>query len=170
VRLALPTLLLLATACGSATPKARYTGQTLLRGGQERFAVRAPPGWQQVAAAVDLAWRAPEGDAVIVANSTCRGHHDAPLSVLVNDLVIGTTDREVLLEEPTTLDGRAASHQVIALRLDGVPLIYDIYVVKKDGCVYDLTLISPPRAYERTADTFVAFVAGFRGLGSGPGE
>jgi hypothetical protein len=164
--LALPLTLV---ACSASTPKPRFADGRFARG-DERFRVAPPATWEQVKTPGDLAFRAPEGDAVIAANATCRGHHDGPLPVLANDLVIGTTQRKVLLEETTWLDGREALHQVISLRLDGVPLIYDLYVLKKDGCVYDLTLVAPPRSYERTADTFVAFVAGFRGRGAGPGE
>lgn len=158
-----------ACACGGSAPRASYERSTFTRG-MEKFHVEPPPRWQRLGGHGDLAWRAPRADAVIAANATCRGHQDAPLSVLVNDLVIGTTDREVLLDETAMLDGRAARHQVLRLKLDGVPLVYDLYVVKKDGCVYDLTLVCSPPSYEATADTFVAFVAGFRGDGTGPGE
>jgi hypothetical protein len=159
----------LSGACGGAAPRPTYEAGAFTRG-EEAFHVDPPPRWQPVRTAGDLAWRAPDADAVIAANATCRGHMDPPLSVLVNDLVIGTTDREVLLDESAVLDGREARHQVVRARLDGVPLVYDLYVVKKDGCVYDLTLVCPPRSYEATADTFVTFVAGFRGKGTGPGE
>ena len=59
----------------------------------------------------------------------------------------------------TTTDSKVTIHMVSSL---------DGYIVKKDGCVYDLTLVTPPPAYEQTADTFVTFVAGFRGRGAGP--
>lgn len=165
------TLLLCAAACGGPAPKASYTASTFTRG-EEKFHVDPPPRWNPIEANGDLAWRAPDPrvDAIIAANATCRGHQDAPLSVLLNDLVMGTTEREILLEEDAMLDGRAARHQVLRAKLDGVPLVYDLYVVKKDGCVYDLTLVCSPPSYEQTADTFVSFVAGFRGKGTGPGE
>jgi hypothetical protein len=163
-------IFLLASACGGGTPRARFDGQTFARGA-ERFHVEPPQDWERVQGPEgDLAFRDPRSQAVIAANATCRGHHDPPLSVLVNDLLIGTTARSVLLEETLHLDGREARHEVVALRLDGVPLIYDVYVMKKDGCVYDLTLISRPRAYDTVADQFVAFVSAFRAAGQGPGE
>ncbi len=157
-------------ACGGPAPKARFDGQLFTRGA-ERFEVEAPPSWERLSAPDgDLAFRHPGERAVISANASCNGHHDPPLTILANDLVIGTTSRSVLLEETLLLDGREALHQVLALRLDGVPLIYDLYVLKKNGCVYDLTLVARPRAYDSVADTFVAFVAGFRSRGEGPGE
>ncbi len=154
-------LLVLAAACGGATPKGHYANGEFTKG-SEHFHVAAPGGWQPISPpAGDLAWRDPESRSVIAANATCKGHHDPPLTVLVNDLLMGTTERKVLLDETVPLDGREARHEVVALKVDGVPLVYDLYVLKKDGCVYDLTLVSPPRAYDGVADRFVAFVAGF---------
>ena len=124
--------------------------------------MKAPATWQPIAPpAGDLAWRDPGSRSVIAANATCKGHHDPSLTILVNDLLIGTTDRKLLLDETVPLDGREARHEVVALKVDGVPLVYDLYVLKKDGCVYDLSLIAPPEAYDGVADRFVTFVAGF---------
>ena len=111
----------------------------------------------------DLAWLQPDENAVMAVNAACSGHGDPPLQILMNDLLIGTTDRRVLMGETVTLDGRDALHQVVSVRVDGVPVIYDLYVMKKDGCVYDLTLVTPPRAYDRASAQFGTLVAGFRG-------
>jgi hypothetical protein len=168
VRVAFGLVIALSLSCGGSAPSPSYRNSTFVRG-EEKFAVAPPSRWAQIPTNGDLAWREPAGEAVIAANATCRGHFDMPLQVLVNDLLIGTTEREVLLSETAPLDGREALHEVVTVRLDGVPLVYDLYVVKKDGCVYDLSLVTQPRAYEGVADTFVAFVSGFRGLGAGPG-
>jgi hypothetical protein len=138
----------------------------VFRRGEERFRVAALPGWDRVdAEGGDLAWLHPSTNAVIATNATCRAHKDPPLGVLMNDLLIGTTERKFLLEENVPLDGREAKHAVVAASVDGVPLVFDLYVLKKDGCVYDVTLVTPPAAYETVADEFVHFVAGFQALG-----
>lgn len=161
-------VLALSAACGGATPTGHYQGGTFIKG-DERFHVTAPAEWQPISPpAGDLAWRDPRSRSVISANATCKGHHDPPLGTLVNDLLIGTTDRRYLLDETIELDGRDARHEVVALKVDGVPLVYDLYVLKKDGCVYDLTLVATPPAYDGVADRFVAFVSGFEALGAGP--
>src|SRR6266508_4253313 len=127
-----------APGCGSSAPPGRWNGSDFSRG-DEAFHVAPPARWERIQQSDgDLAWRHPESQAVIAANAACHGHHDPPLSVLVNDLLIGTTARRVLLDETIPLDGREARHEVVWLRVDGVPLIYDVYVLKKDGCVYDL--------------------------------
>jgi hypothetical protein len=153
-------------ACGGPTPQAQYQNSTFSRG-DEHFHVEAPAAWQRVdAPGGDLAWRDPVSRSVMAASATCHGHHDPSLQVLVNDLLIGTTERHVLLDETVPFDGREARHQVVALKVDGVPLVYDLYVLKKDGCVYDLELVAPPRAYDGVADRFVGFVAGFHAGGA----
>jgi len=154
----------------SHPPAPHFDGRTFQRG-RERFHVAALGApWRRIEAPDgDLAWEHTGTHAVIAANATCRGHKDSPLSVLMNDLLMGTTARRFLLEETVVLDGREALHYVVAARLDGVPVVFDLYVVKKDGCVYDLTLVTRPRAYEGAAGTFVDFVTAFRGLGKGRG-
>jgi hypothetical protein len=165
-----PAVLVVVAACGGSTPPAHYQASTFSRG-DEHFYLPEPGPWQRLdTAGGDLAWRDPSSRAVIMANATCRGHHDPPLEVLVNDLLIGTTERRVLLSEMVPLDGREARHEVVALKLDGVPLVYDLYVLKKDGCVYDLALVAAPTSYNTVADRFVTVVAGFRALGSGRNE
>jgi hypothetical protein len=156
----------LVCACGSAPPPASYAAGTgRFKRGSETFQIQAPPApWRRVdAPGGDLAWLHPEEHAVMAVNAACKGHHDPPLTILMNDLLIGTTDRKVLLGETVVLDGRQALHQVVAVRVDGVPVIYDLYVTKKDGCVYDLTLVAPPRAYDQASAQFVGLVAGFKG-------
>jgi hypothetical protein len=146
-----------APGCGGATPRPAVP-----------MRVAPPVGWQPVPRdGVDHAWLEPRHDAVITANGLCHGHGDPPLGVLANDLLIDTTARRVLLEETVPLDGREARHLVVSLRLDGVPLVYDLYVMKKDGCVYDLVLIAPPRSYDVVAEGFGTFVAGFHAAGAG---
>jgi hypothetical protein len=144
----------------------------LFERGAERFHVSEPgAAWRLIHAPDgDLAWEHAATHAVIAANATCRGHRDEPVTVLMNDLLMGSTERRYLLEEQVTLDGRDALHYVVAARLDGVPMVFDLYVLKKDGCVYDLALLSRPRAYDQVADTFVRFVSRFRALGKGSGS
>jgi hypothetical protein len=163
----LPLLAAVALGCGAPAPKGTLSNGGTWRRGEERFHVETlPPPWRRITSpAGDVAFHHPGVNAVIAANAACRGHKDPPLQVLLNDLLIGTTGREYLLEERVPIDGREGLHAVVRLELDGVPLIFDVYVVKKDGCVYDLALVTSPSAYEATADTFVGFVSRFEAMG-----
>jgi hypothetical protein len=154
----------LAIGCGPGRPPARFADGVFRRGDTVFRVGELPPPWRRVdARGGDLAWLQPARDAAVSTMATCRGHRDPPLGVLVNDLLIGTTERQVLLDETIPFDGREARHEVVQARLDGVPVVFDLYVMKKDGCVYDLSLVVPPRSYDAVADEFVAFVGEFHG-------
>lgn len=102
-------------------------------------------------------------EAVIHGNASCEKNADeAPLSSLTAHLLIGYTERQVLSEELVRLDGREALHTVVNAKLDGVPRILDLYVLKRNGCIFDLSLVAPPDRYRVSADDFARFVRDFR--------
>ncbi|MCU1282223.1 MAG: hypothetical protein JWM53_5769 [bacterium] len=119
------------------------------------------PGWQRQSSDADVAFYEPQLDAMIMANSECPAEHDAPLKVATNSLLIGFTDREIVDEELVPLAGREALHRRLRAKLDGVALTLDLFVLKKDGCIYDLVYLSPPETVARGAADFARFVAGF---------
>jgi hypothetical protein len=90
-----------------------------------------------------------------------RDADDVPLVALTNHLLIGFTERDVKLEETVPFDGREARHTVVHAKLDGVPLALDAWVLKKDGCVYDVVFVVPPAQHAANADAFAKFARGF---------
>lgn len=90
----------------------------------------------------DLAWRSDDLDAIVQVNASCEPDGDAPLSSLTQHLLIGFTEREVVSQETLPFDGREALRSHVQAKLDGVPRELVLYVMKKDGCVYDLALIA----------------------------
>lgn len=99
---------------------------------------------------------------VIEAKATCRDDAEAtPLSSLTNQLLIGYTDRRVRFAAPEPMAGREALHTVVDVRLDGVPMVLDVYVLKRDGCIFDLSYAAPPDRFEAGRPAFAGFVAGF---------
>jgi hypothetical protein len=155
--LALVTLT--AAGCGSAPAR--------LSGGVYRAkdtAFRLGPTlrhWQPQSSDADVAFYEPSLDAVMMANSDCSSERDPPLSVATNTLMMGFTDRQITSEEVVSLDGRDALHRRMRAKLDGVPLAIEAYVLKKDGCIYDLVYLSPPDSAALGAPDFHRFVAGF---------
>jgi hypothetical protein len=100
--------------------------------------------------------------AVISSNATCRDDADAAsLRVLTTHLLVGYTDRHVLSQERVELDRREALHTVLDVRLDGVPMVLELYVLKRNGCIFDLSLAAPPGWYPAARPAFARFVAGF---------
>ena len=175
--LGLPLLVLLA-ACGSARPA--FDGTTYTSG-QIAFRVPpAPPAWRRIDVdGAAIAFRDDAHDASVLVEAHCgERDEDVPLAALTNHLVMGTTQREISLEETIPFDQREALHTRMSAKLDGVPRAFDIYVLKKNGCVYDFVYVAAPapaapagdgdaRAPEGAAE-FERFVMGFRTVGGAP--
>jgi hypothetical protein len=156
-------------ACGGS--RAAFDGTTY-RSGAVAFRVPAmPAGWQRVDVTdAALAFRDDAHDASALVNARCgEKDGDAPLVALTNHLVMGMTERVVSLEETIPFDGREARHTRMAAKLDGVARELDIYVLKKDGCVYDFVYVAAPEHAIAGMPAFDAFVRGFHtAAGGGP--
>ncbi len=59
------------------------------------------------------------------------------------------------------LDRREALHTHLDAKLDGVPMTLDLYVMKRNGCIFDLSYAAPPDAFARGYGDFQRFVDGF---------
>jgi hypothetical protein len=90
---------------------------------------------------------------------------DVPLSALTKHLLIGFTEREVQDEKTVPMDGREALHTVVSAKLDGSPVTLSLYVIKKDGCVFDLVYVARPARYADGVAAFEEFVSGFGTVG-----
>jgi hypothetical protein len=146
-------------ACASG----RFDG-TSYRGDGFGFRIpQPPPSWEPIDVShAALAFRDPTSRATILLNGRCgQDAPDVPLSALTNHLFLEFTDREVKLQEVVPFDGREAMHTSVVAKLDGVPMAYDVWVLKKDGCVYDLIYLAPPADAERGLEAFRKLVHGF---------
>jgi len=122
--------------------------------------------------AVPAAWRSIEADGTLIAfrddqhgatvalNGRCGiDGDDVPLASLTQHLFLQFTDRQQKSQQELMLDGRAALRTELVGKLDGVPKSFLVYVLKKDGCVYDFWRISDPGTDD--AAVFESFVKGF---------
>ncbi len=117
----------------------------------------------------DLAFYRP-GMGTISINATCTEYEDVPVTALLNHLLFETQKRRFLVEEDVTLDGRGARHVVVQAELDGVPIELELYVMKKDGCVFDLAHVRNHVAPARARATFQAVVGRFAVLETHPDD
>ncbi|MBK8252165.1 MAG: hypothetical protein IPK82_05790 [Polyangiaceae bacterium] len=145
-------------ACGPSFDGAVYRG--------DGFAFRVPErpaSWTQLSAeGAALAYRDDSSNATVAVNARCgKDSDDVPLAALTRHLFIQFTEREVTTEEVVPFDGREALHTVMTAKLDGVPKSFDVWVMKKDGCVFDLLLIAAPEKFPAAAAEFRKFVSGF---------
>ena len=155
-------------ACGGARVGLDAGG--VYRDEQVAFKIgEVPAGWRAVKVdAASLAYRDDAHRASALVNGRCgRKSDDTPLAALTNHLVMGTTAREIASEETIPFDGREALHTRMSAKLDGVPRAYDLYVLKKDGCVYDFAYVAEPRTFEAGVPGFERFVSGFHTLDGG---
>ena len=90
---------------------------------------------------------------------------DTSLLALRTQLLIGFTETNFREEKVVPFDDREALRTVIDAKLDGVPMSLDIYVYKKNGCVYDLVYVARPQRFDSGVQSFESFVAGFSALG-----
>lgn len=163
-------LWVIAAACAGISCAAPAFEGGVYRDGDHRYRVGAPgPGWRfQELDRGEVVFVSP-GLGTIAANSTCQEYEDVPPQALLNHLLFGLTERRYRLEETVAIAGRGALHAIIDAELDGVPLTLEVYVLPKDGCVYDLSLVSSPDAHPRAQAAFRSFVDGFLVLERGHG-
>jgi hypothetical protein len=150
---------LLALACASTN----FDG-TVFRNDDLAFRVGPVPSeWQPVQTeAALLAFRDDRGGATIAVNGRCgQDGDDVPLQALTHHLFLHFTERQVISQQIVTMDGREALRTEIIAALDGVPKRYTVYVLKKDGCVFDFLHISARAAPADSRASFERFVQGF---------
>jgi hypothetical protein len=138
----------------------------VFHGQNATFQVGDVPGdWHRVN--VDdsaLAFRDARGSSILVSGRCDLKVDDVPLLALTNQLIMGTTERDLVKEETMAFDRREARHTVMKAKLDGVPLVWDVYVMKKNGCVYDMVYVAPPDRFEEGSGAFEKFAASFHSV------
>ena len=163
----LPLLLSLCLPLAACAPGEAWDGR-VYHAGRASFRV-GPAGasWERIdVPGAMLSFRDERASGTVSVYGRCgRDADDVPLAALTGHLLIGFTERTVVSQELVPLDGREALRTLVQAKLDGVPVALDVYVLKKDGCVFDLVWVSPPERREVGAASFEAFVAGFAALG-----
>lgn len=158
--------LLLLVLNPSCAPRASYSDGTFRQGGVAFRTGSLSADWSRVAArGARLAFRHRGGGTLIV-NAECPPPDDAPLDVLTNHLLFGLSARREVSRRSLTLDGREALRTEVRAELDGVPVALDLVVLKKDGCLYDLQLVTGPSTLASRQPDFTSFVSGFSTLGT----
>jgi hypothetical protein len=158
-RARLPIALALAAACGGP----RLDGRVYRGDGFAMHLGEVPTSWRRVDVTdAALAFRDDSGGATIAIDGRCdRDGDDVPLAALTQHLFLQLTEREIVSQEVSPFDGREILHTVLVAKLDGVTKKFDVWVLKKDGCVYDLYFIAQPEGWDAKVAPFRAFVAGF---------
>jgi hypothetical protein len=148
-----------ASGCGATT----FDGRVYKNADLSFRLADVPAGWRRIDADdALLAFRDDADLASVVLNGRCgRDGDDVPLVSLTHHLFLSFTDRVIDSEEKVSLDGREALRTELTAKLDGVPMHFVVFVLKKNGCVYDFAQIAPPNPSRESRDQFIRFVQGF---------
>lgn len=168
----LPALLVCSALAGLTSCGGRWDGgEVYVRrpkfaqgpGRETSFRVGLPgEGWRPLHdRATQVAWQREDPPGAIQVRSQCEEHGDSDLHDFTDHLRIDFGAWEILEQEPLRLIGREALRTRVSAALDGVPVMLEIYVVKKDGCLFDLTYTALPYAFERGLPAFERVVEGF---------
>lgn len=151
-----------ALAVGCGTTSGTYQGG-VFEDARVRWQAGEPgAGWERVRfEQADVAWVHASSSASLLVNSHCEGVQDAPLEALTNELLMGTTEREIVSQEKLPWSRREALETIAQAKLDGVPRRYALFVGKKDGCVYDIVLASPVEAFDDARSAYEAVKSRF---------
>jgi hypothetical protein len=100
----------------------------------------------------------------ITISVTCDHARDVPLDILTRHLFFGFKHMEVLQQTPQALNGVPTLETVARARLDGREVQLHSYVIRRDGCIYDMVYFARPQDYPHGAPSFERMMAGFRFL------
>lgn len=120
-------------------------------------------GWKRMRVpAHAIAFHNAEYGATIATDAFCGpSYEDLPLNRLTSYLLAGVDSYKVESQKEFMLDDRGALKTIARGKVDGVPLIFDIVVIKKNKCNIDLMCMSPEGAAPLAQADFLQFYSGF---------
>lgn len=123
---------------------------------------KLPENWKILSRAGSaLSFQHPDGGTIGVGANCGEKFEDLPLSVLIMQLVSHVDNRQVEKSSEFMLDWRGAKRRLFSGTTDGVPLKYDVVVVKKNRCVIDFIYVAHPENYSSHLSDFENFYRHF---------
>lgn len=134
-------------------------GSELVR--SDNYRVVPPSHWKAIDRhESDKAFRLPSNNVVTV-TSSCNRATDVPLDVLTRHLLIGGRNIESVEKRNITVDGAEGLFSRVRANYDKVRAYLLLFVLPKEGCVYDFSLVSNKLIPDRDIDDFLVFVKSF---------
>lgn len=111
------------------------------------FRVGLPQGWERVQVeGADLALRPPGGGAALAVAASCPPAEEGEAAVLTRHLFFGLRQRQLLRQEPVTVDGTTGLRTLLSATLNGAPVLVQSVVLRRGKCLYDLLGVAQPEA------------------------
>lgn len=130
------------------------------------YRLTLPPGPWQVSTdgRADLELARNGLRAGILAHATCEGKPPGrPLRILARHLTVGLEERKLLEREEVTVRGHSGIRVVVEGQLDGTAVTAEAFVLKGEGCVYDLVYVASPGDFAAGRAEFRELVESFAG-------
>ncbi len=103
-----------------------------------------------------------DGVGIIELHAQCDEQGDSSLVQYTDHLRIDWDAWSVLEQEEVELVGRAALRTVVDASLDGIARRNEFWIVKKNGCLFDLRYSAGPADFKSGQADFESVVRGFR--------
>lgn len=162
--------ILLTSMPGCAFKSSRYIGvmsyrhQTVYLQNKKHYRVGPlPEGWRQIEArARAITFYNDAYRSSITTDAFCqKSFADSPLDTLAGELTSVLSDRTNISAKEMMLDGRGALRVLETGKMDGVPILMDVVVSKKDACNFDFVAVMPPDVSDDVERDFETFFNGF---------
>jgi hypothetical protein len=125
------------------------------------YTVTSPTDWKsQGRGESDRAYKLPSGNVVSLVSS-CNRSPDAPLDILTRHLLMGTRDVTTASREKKKFGANEGLYSQVVARLQGKLFHLDLFVLAKQKCVFDFSLISPAVIAESDSAEFKKFIESF---------
>lgn len=128
-----------------------------------KFSYQNPPAPFEKAkiSTADIVWQSKSTGSTIAVNSLCKKYSDSSLKALRDNILSGVDKLNVEKDETLTYSGRDAQRVLASGTTDGVPVVIDLLIFKKNNCSYDLVFIAGNKHFSREKPVFEDFLKGF---------
>jgi len=125
----------------------------------DSYDLSTPTDWKQLGSRgdSDRAYQLPSGNTVSI-TSHCDRNKEASLRVLTRQLLIGSRNIKTLEQHEIVIPSGMGLFTSVEAVSDGSPFFLGLAVVKKMGCVFDFSLVSPKSLKKDEVAEFIKFV------------
>ncbi|MBL7685668.1 MAG: hypothetical protein JNK65_06515 [Deltaproteobacteria bacterium] len=123
-----------------------------------------PESWQrtQIQSYKTISFYNPQYKSTLMTDAFCdQSYDDASLKTLTTHLYFDLQDKKIQSQKQLMLNERAAMRSIAQGKVDGVPVVLDTLVIKKDWCLFDFALVADPAHYVEASKDFEDFYKGF---------
>lgn len=126
-----------------------------------RFVEPALPFQKIKSEHTDLAFRDPKTGHTIALISECSESYDPNLEALEEEITSSLSDSKLEKTAEVTFNDRDGKRSLFAGKMDGIPVLVETLVFKKNSCAYTLTLLGRDKGFQSQQQIFQKFIEGF---------